>query len=198
MAYGYEPALDSGELRSVVGAALELIVPTRCCPTLECEDGELIDTGEDCRACTERKAQRRADRLTGKTSAATGKHGAAAAECRDCGHPFPGAVPEDSLCKPCREAPAAAVAVLAARFEQDAAGRRAAEELEQEAQRRRATCRAVQVAPVVGGRRPRAGGRGSGGGRSPVRGTAGRQPVDGRLRPAAWDSLTGAGTALIS
>ncbi|MFI1004943.1 hypothetical protein ACIP10_36185 [Streptomyces galbus] len=137
-AYGYEPAIHHGELRSAVGAALELIAPTRHCPDLGCEDGTLIDTGEDCRVCTQRKEQRRADRLAGKAPAGGGKAAAAAVECLDCGHPFPGAVPADRLCKPCREAPAAAIAAFLAREHQEAQRRREAQELAEEAERRRA------------------------------------------------------------
>jgi hypothetical protein len=137
-AYGYEPAIHDDTLRSAVGTALELIAPTRHCPNLACEDGELVDTGQDCRACIERTARRRADRLAGKAPAPASKSTASAVECLDCGHPFPGRVPADRLCKLCREVPAAAVAALAARIEHEAAARREAEELEQEAQRRRA------------------------------------------------------------
>lgn len=148
-AYGYEPALHDDTLRSAVGTALELIAPTRHCPDLACEDGQLIDTGQDCRACTQRKAQRRADRLAGNTPAPAGKSKATAAECLDCGHPFPGTAPADRLCRPCREVPAAAVAALAARIEQEAAARREAQELEQEAQRRRARRTAAAAAAVA-------------------------------------------------
>jgi hypothetical protein len=116
VAYGYEPALHDGELRSAVGAALELIAPTRYCPNLACEDGELIDTGEECRACRERKEQRRADRLAGKTvpTGKTGRGKAPAPECVDCGRPFPGAVPADLVCQRCNDEAAAAFAALAA------------------------------------------------------------------------------------
>ncbi|WP_225629380.1 helix-turn-helix domain-containing protein [Streptomyces werraensis] len=147
VAYGYEPAVYGGDLRSAVGAALELIRPTRYCPDLSCEDGTLIDTKADCRACAERKARRRADRLAGKAPAASSKGRGAAPECLDCGHPFPGLVPADGLCKPCREVPAATLAAFLAREEQAAAARREAEELEQEAQRRRAR-RAAEAAPA--------------------------------------------------
>jgi hypothetical protein len=101
VAYGYEPAIHGGELRSAIGAALELIIPSRYCPDLACEDGTLIDTGADCRACTERKAKRLADRLVGKTPSAS-KGRAAALTCDVCERPFPGEVPVDLLCKPCR------------------------------------------------------------------------------------------------
>lgn len=156
-AYGYEPAIHDGELRSAVGAALELIRPTRC-PDPGCEDGELIDTGEDCRACVERKAKRRADRLAGKTpDRPKGKE--AAPTCDVCEKPFPGHVPVDLLCTPCRAELDRARQHLTADpapegtdlQEQEEAARREAEELEQEAQRRRArrATDAATAAPAV-------------------------------------------------
>ncbi|XUL89738.1 hypothetical protein ACQ86D_26485 [Streptomyces galilaeus] len=136
-ARGYEPVLRDGELRSPVGAAVALIAPTPGCPDPSCEDGEMIDTGADCRACVKRKAQRRADRLAGKTRSG-GTNAAARATCLDCEHPFPGEAPADGLCRACKQAPAQAVAELAARLQREEAQRHEAEELAREAQRRRA------------------------------------------------------------
>ncbi|MFE9092619.1 hypothetical protein [Streptomyces sp. NPDC007264] len=158
VAYGYEPAIHDGELRSAVGAALELIRPTRYCPDPGCEDGELIDTGEDCRACVERKARRRADHLAGKTpDRPKGKQ--AAPTCDVCEKPFPGPLPVDLLCTPCRAELDRARQHLTAdpaaeetdRQEQEEAARREAEDLEQEAQRRRALRAAAraEAAPAV-------------------------------------------------
>lgn len=146
-AYGYEPAIHDGELRSAVGAALALIGPTPGCPDPSCEDGDLIDTGAACRACVQRKAHRRAVRLAGNPPA--GAHGATRATCVECEHPFPGAAPEDGLCRRCRQAPADAVAALAARLEREAAAQREAEALEEEAQRRRARRAAEAHAAAV-------------------------------------------------
>lgn len=137
-AYGYEPAIHDGELRNPVGAALALIAPTPGCPDPACEDGALIDTGEDCRPCIERKAQHRADRLARKAPANRKEPATAKGTCLDCDRPFPGTTPEDGLCTPCRQAPADAVAALAARLEREAAARLEAETLQREAQRRRA------------------------------------------------------------
>ncbi|MCX4482160.1 helix-turn-helix domain-containing protein [Streptomyces cellulosae] len=155
VAYGYEPAIHHGELRSAVGAALELIAPTRYCPDLSCEDGTLIDTGAECRACTERKESRRAARLAGKPvpTGRTGKGKVPAPECADCGRPFPGAAPADLVCQRCHEEAAAAFAALAAGLAgQDQAqqddGAEEREALELEAQRRRAR-RAAEAAPAV-------------------------------------------------
>ncbi|MFJ9662871.1 hypothetical protein ACIRPR_33590 [Streptomyces griseoflavus] len=155
-AYGYEPAIHDGELRSAVGAALELIAPTRYCPDLSCEDGTLIDTGAECRACSERKESRRAARLAGKTvpTGRTGKAKAPAPECADCGRPFPGTAPADLVCQRCHDEAAAAFAALAARLtgedqEQQDEGAEEREAMEQEAQRRRTARRAGGEAPVV-------------------------------------------------
>ncbi|WP_329326702.1 hypothetical protein [Streptomyces sp. NBC_01689] len=130
LAYRYEPALHDGELRSPVGAALELIAPTPHCRDLSCEDGFMIDTGEECRLCVNRRADRRADRLAGKTvrsGKASGPVAAAAIECHDCGRPFPGAAPADGVCKECHEEAAATAAALSAKWSQNAADRQAQE-----------------------------------------------------------------------
>jgi hypothetical protein len=148
-AYGYEPALHDGELRNPIGAALALIAPTPGCPDPACEDGELIDTGEECRSCVERKAQHRADRLAGKAPASRKEPAAPKSTCLDCDRPFPGTTPEDGLCTPCRQAPAAAIAAAAARLEREAAARLERDELEREAQRRRAR-RAAEAEAATG------------------------------------------------
>ncbi|MGC0372558.1 hypothetical protein [Streptomyces sp. SAI-229] len=146
VAYGYEPVLHDGELRSAVGVALELIAPTPYCPDPSCEDGVMIDTGEDCRACSERRKARRAARLTGKTPP-TGKSGspkAPAPECVDCGRPLPGTAPVDGVCRRCTDEAAAAFAALAAGLsgqsltQENDATTTEREALELEAQRRRA------------------------------------------------------------
>lgn len=143
--YGYEPAIHDGELASPIGAALALIAPTPGCPDPSCEDGQLLDTGTDCRTCIERKARRRADRLTGKPPR-TRKGRAPLPVCAECEHPFPGTVPADGLCRSCSQTPAAAVAALAARLAHEATERQHAENLEQEARRRRAL-RAAEAMP---------------------------------------------------
>ena len=117
VAYGYEPALYDGTLTSPVGAALELIAPPRFCPDLSCEDGTMIDTGAECRACLERRASRRAARTAGQT-VATGSSkrpgGGRMPVCVICEAPFPGAVPDDGECRRCREEAAAAAEALRA------------------------------------------------------------------------------------
>jgi hypothetical protein len=117
VAYGYEPALYDGSLPNPVGAALELVVPPRYCPDLSCEDGTMIDTGAECRACLERRAARRAARAKGetvKTGSSKRPGGGLDAECVICRAPFPGKVPDDGQCLTCRrESEAAAEAFRA-------------------------------------------------------------------------------------
>jgi hypothetical protein len=119
VAYGYEPALYDGSLTSPVGAALELIVPSRYCPDPSCEDGVMIDTGAECRACLERRANRRAARAMGQPLESSSKAagGGRMPECVICQAPFPGAVPDDGECRRCREEAAAAFAALSARLD---------------------------------------------------------------------------------
>ncbi len=118
LAYGYEPALYDGTMTNPVGAALELIVPPRYCPDLSCEDGTMVDTGADCRACLERRAGRRAARAAGQlTTSSKGARGRRAPECVICQAPFPGAVPDDGECLTCQKEAAAAFEALSASLE---------------------------------------------------------------------------------
>jgi hypothetical protein len=115
VAYGYEPALYDGTLTQPVGAALELIAPPRYCPDWSCEDGMMIDTGAECRACLERRASRRAARAAGlevKTGSSKTAGVGRMPECVICGAPFPGAIPDDGECRGCREEAKAAFAAL--------------------------------------------------------------------------------------
>jgi hypothetical protein len=119
VAYGYEPALYEGTLTQPVGAALELIGPTRYCPDLSCEDGMMIDTGAECRACAERRATRRADRAAGRLDTSSSKRTGSgrAPECVICQAPFHGDVPADGECLKCKREAAAAFEALSARLE---------------------------------------------------------------------------------
>ncbi|MEW2187793.1 hypothetical protein AB0900_31380 [Streptomyces cellulosae] len=117
LAYGYEPALHDGTLTSPVGAAVELIVPPRYCPDLSCEDGWMIDTGEECRACLERQASRRAARAAGQPLTSSSKGRGRLPECVICQAPFPGAVPDDGECLTCRKKAEAAMEALKARLD---------------------------------------------------------------------------------
>lgn len=121
LAYGYEPALHGGTLTHPVGAALELIAPSRYCPDLSCEDGTMVDTGAECRACLERRASRRAARAAGQlvnTGSSKGPGGGRAPECVICQAPFHGATPGDGECLRCRNEAAAAGEALRALLEQ--------------------------------------------------------------------------------
>lgn len=120
VAYGYEPALYEGSITQPIGAALELIAPPRYCPDLSCEDGVMIDTGAECRACLQRRASRRTARAAGlevKTGSSKTAGGGRMPECVICQAPFPGAVPDDGECLPCRKEAEAAMAALSARLD---------------------------------------------------------------------------------
>jgi hypothetical protein len=102
-----------------IGAALELIRPPRYCPDLSCEDGVMVDTGAECRACLERRAKRRAARAAGQleNSSSKGAGGGRMPECVICQAPFPGAVPDDGECLICQKEAEAAADALRARLE---------------------------------------------------------------------------------
>jgi hypothetical protein len=119
LAYGYEPALYDGTMTNPIGAALELIAPSRYCPDLSCEDGFMVDTGAECRTCLERRASRRAARAAGQletTSSKTTPSGRMP-ECVICQAPFPGEVPARGECLGCEREAVAAFAALSARLE---------------------------------------------------------------------------------
>jgi hypothetical protein len=118
LAYGYEPALHDGTLTSPIGAAVALVAPPRYCPDLSCEDGWMIDTGEECRACLERRASRRAARAAGQPlTDGSSKGRGRLPECVICQVPFPGAVPDDGECLTCRKEAEAAMEALKARLD---------------------------------------------------------------------------------
>jgi hypothetical protein len=118
LAYGYEPALHDGTMTNPVGAALELIVPPRYCPDPSCEDGTMVDTGADCRACLERRAARRAARAAGQlVNSSRGTVSGRAPECVICQAPLPGPVSDSGQCRGCEEEAAAAFVALSASLE---------------------------------------------------------------------------------
>lgn len=119
VAYGYEPALYEGSITQPIGAALELIIPPRYCPDWSCEDGTMIDTGAECRACLQRRETRRAARAAGlevKTGSSKTAGGGRMSECVICRAPFPGAVPDSGECLGCQKEAEAAMAALSARL----------------------------------------------------------------------------------
>ncbi|MGW2384434.1 hypothetical protein [Streptomyces sp. NPDC001658] len=118
VAYRYEPALHDEKLLQPIGAALELIAPNRYCPDLSCEDGTMLDTGADCRACLQRRTDRRAARAAGQLKTSSkGAGSKRAPECVICQAPFPGAVPDSGECAGCEREAEAAFRALAARME---------------------------------------------------------------------------------
>jgi hypothetical protein len=118
LAYGYEPALYDGTMANPIGAALELIAPSRYCPDLSCEDGFMVDTGAECRTCLERRASRRAARAAGQLETASSKRTPSGRmpECVICQAPFPGDVPASGECLRCEKEAAAAFEALSARL----------------------------------------------------------------------------------
>lgn len=133
VAHGYADALHSADgkgIGSAVGVAVALVQAGEC-PSPRCEDGFDIDTGAECQACVERRADRRAakkaaaaaGRRTGTVQSLPGRPGWW--ECTICHSPGNGPVPEDGECLTCQQEAAAAVQQLSAQWEQEAAARAA-------------------------------------------------------------------------
>ncbi|MEU7092953.1 helix-turn-helix domain-containing protein [Kitasatospora aureofaciens] len=104
--HGYERDFHEGLLRSPLGVVEELLRPTPYCPDRACEDGVLIDTGEACRSCQQRIADRVRDRRAGRT-VRTGRETRLYREreqCVVCDRPFTAGsdVPADKVCGGCR------------------------------------------------------------------------------------------------
>lgn len=128
-AHGYAAdALTGGRgISSPVGVAVGLVRPSADCPDPMCEDGTTLDTGEPCRTC----AERRADRKTGQGRVPvqrSARHEGSQSlwECAECRDPLKGERPPDGLCASCRtDADAAGVAArqLAQRLASEEAGR---------------------------------------------------------------------------
>lgn len=138
VSWGFEPAFHDGEIRNVIGAAVALIGPTPHCPDPSCEDGVMVDTGADCRACVMRRAIRRAAFNRGEDPRRASRTSEPRPECVDCGRPLVGDVPGDGMCKACRDKPAVAVAALRAQWAAEDGARAEAQAIEEEAARREA------------------------------------------------------------
>lgn len=94
-------------------AALQALVRPGECPDAGCEDGELVDTGADCRTCEERRANRRGR----NGSVPSQRTGRSWWECRICRDPKPHEPePEDRECRDCKREAAIACETLAARW----------------------------------------------------------------------------------
>ncbi|MDQ0762054.1 hypothetical protein [Streptomyces canus] len=135
--WGIEPAFYDGLIRNPIGAAMALLGPTPCCPDPSCEDGVMVDTGAECRACVARRANRRAAYNRGEDPRRPPGASTPRPECVDCGRPLAGGIPDDGMCRRCRATPADAITALMARWAAEDAARAEAEALHAEAARRR-------------------------------------------------------------
>lgn len=124
--HGYAEALhsiDGKGIGSAVGVAVALVQAGNCV-YIRCEDGFDIDTGMECRACVERRADRRAAK---RAAAAAGRdtsivrqapHRPGWWECAICHDPGKGQIPEGGECVRCQEEAASATQRLADQWEQ--------------------------------------------------------------------------------
>ncbi|MFC7634679.1 hypothetical protein ACFQWA_00020 [Streptomyces thermogriseus] len=98
--HGYEEAVAPGGkgLDSPVGVAVALVRPG--CPDPMCEDGVILDTRQPCRACQQRREDRKADRarVPKQQSSVPARW-----KCRNCSVVGRGEGPEDRLCRTCRQ-----------------------------------------------------------------------------------------------
>ncbi len=127
--YAADTLPDGKGITSPVGVAVGLVRPSTDCPEPMCEDGTIIDTGADCRACVKRKGDRRGQKRVPeqREPEQAGERWWDCAECRD---PRKGERPADGLCAGCRaeaEAAAAAVGELQGQFEAERERRTAAQ-----------------------------------------------------------------------
>ncbi|MFD5571977.1 helix-turn-helix domain-containing protein [Streptomyces cadmiisoli] len=114
-AHRYADAVLSEEgpgVRRAVGIATALVRAGECSDPV-CEDGRMVDSGADCRACPERKA----DRRNGKAPVPGQRPAAPAWVCVLCQAPGKGEAPADLECRRCRTDADAACAALQARLD---------------------------------------------------------------------------------
>ncbi|MFE9934196.1 hypothetical protein [Streptomyces sp. NPDC005533] len=101
--HNYAAAHYGGKgLSSPVGVVVGLVRPPKDCPNLGCEDGQMIDTGADCRTCAQRRAERRDDHRAGRTRRSEGPSQTWACSIPEC--PVSGGGPghPSGLCPACR------------------------------------------------------------------------------------------------
>jgi hypothetical protein len=119
--HGYARQLLSADgpgARRAVGIANALVRAGEC-PDLSCEDGQMIDTGADCPACRERKADHHA---RGGRGPVPGQRAATPRwECTGCGRPGKGQAPADLECRDCKQQAEAACRAAAALWEAQSA-----------------------------------------------------------------------------
>ncbi|MFJ3183941.1 hypothetical protein ACIPJN_36900 [Streptomyces sp. NPDC086796] len=124
--HGYEEAVMPGGkgIGSAIGVAVALVRPSVDCPDPMCEDGVVLDTGAPCRACEQRKEDRRRGPVPAQRGGADEGQGDGVPpprrwKCRSC-HTLGRSgieAPEDGLCGPCRKEEQEAVAAAAAAHE---------------------------------------------------------------------------------
>ncbi|MFD7560221.1 hypothetical protein ACFV9E_37695 [Streptomyces sp. NPDC059835] len=120
----YARALADGELSSPVGVAVALVRPSVDCPDPMCEDGVTLHSGDACRTCEQRSADRRHGRKPQDQDKAPAPQWW---ECEGpgCTAAGKGSRPDDGLCWQCQsraEAAEARSATAALATEAEAAG----------------------------------------------------------------------------
>ncbi|MFI2373201.1 hypothetical protein [Streptomyces sp. NPDC018833] len=102
-AWGFDEKHREGAILSYPGVVIRLI-SLQPCGNDRCEDGQVIDTGDPCRACAERKIDRRSDRRNGVPVQRTADPRPAPSwwECGQCRRPGRDGAPADGLCGSCR------------------------------------------------------------------------------------------------
>lgn len=86
-----------------VGLAVELIKPSPDCPDLSCEDGLVIGSSLPCKACTERRVDRRFGKKPIPPQASENQPmGKWWCTTDGCGYNSYGTAPTDGLCHDCR------------------------------------------------------------------------------------------------
>ncbi|MFF0092770.1 hypothetical protein ACFYSF_22795 [Streptomyces canus] len=111
--HGYQRDLLGGKgIRNPYKVLQALVEPGEC-PDAGCEDGEMVDTGQQCRTCRER----RANRCGRKAAVPAQRSGRTSWECEDCRDPkWREPEPEDGICRSCKDAVTRAFAELEARL----------------------------------------------------------------------------------
>lgn len=134
VAWGYSLAAMDGEIKSPVGVLVRLLEHGKCGDPL-CEDGTALDTGDACRECEVRRADRRRASKRSKGEGVPSQRPAAGREkwvCVDCERPGRGPEPADGVCSDCTAAAAASAEAIRLKLAQDAEQKRAAAEFERQ------------------------------------------------------------------
>ncbi|MYR58879.1 hypothetical protein GTY54_22435 [Streptomyces sp. SID625] len=111
--HGYQRDLLSGKGIRNPYKVLQALVGPGDCPDAGCEDGEIVDTKQLCRACEGRRATQRGR----KTAVPAQRTGRTSWECEDCRDPkWDEPEPEDGICQGCKDEVTRAFAELEARL----------------------------------------------------------------------------------